>query len=450
MRSAILPVVIAIAIAAAPAHAQMESFRPAPAAPQADSAQQARAAYRRGIAAYRRGDVSTARQEMTRAVTSWPTQQAYLEASAALAAVARDTADAARWVDRLAELGVGTGPTADTTFRALAGAPAFDAAVSRLAAATAPTVRSRVRLAVADSTLHPEGIAFDARTARWFVSSVRQRRVVLVDRDGTARDFVGPAADGIAGTFGMAVDPVRRMLWVATTALARMNDFTAADSGRVGVFGYDLDSGRLLRTAWMPRDSSVAHTFGDVAVASNGDVYASDSQAPWIVKLPASGDSLVRFATHPLFRSLQGMAITPDGRTMYVADYSHGVLRVDLATRWVSALGVPRGVTLLGVDGLYWHRGALIAVQNGITPRRVARVCLDSTGRNVTALELLDRNPAVADEPTLGAVVGDSAYYVATSAWEKYDDGGTRLAGTVLRPATVLAVPLDAAHACRR
>ena len=270
---------------------------------------------------------------MTRAAEWWPTQQAYLETAASFAGLARDTADASRWLDRLADLGIGSSVAKDTAFRALVGARAFDAAVARLTAATAPTVRSRVRLTVADTTLHPEGIAFDPRTRRWFIGSVRQRRVVVVERDGAMRDFVAPASDGIAGVFGMAVDSARRRLWVATTALARMEGFAAGDGGRVGVYGYDVDTGRLVRKAWMSRDASVTHTFGNVAIAPNGDVYASDSQAPWILVLPAGGDSLVRFATHPLFRSLQGMAITPDGSTMYVADYSHGLLRVDLASR---------------------------------------------------------------------------------------------------------------------
>jgi sugar lactone lactonase YvrE len=228
-----------------------------------------------------------------------------------------------------------------------------------------------------------------------------------------------------------------------------MEGFTPADSGQVGVYGYDLDSGRLVRSAWMPRDSSVTHTFGDVAVAPNGDVYVSDSEAPWILRLANGTDSLARFVTHPLFRSLQGMAITPDGATMYVADYSHGLLSVSLVTRTVTPLGSPRTMTVLGVDGLYWHSGALVGVQNGVVPARVVKFCLDTSGRSVRRLELLDRNPAVADEPTLGAVVGDSLFYVATSAWEKYDDSGKRIAHTRLRPVTVLGVSLESESGCR-
>ena len=416
-------------------------------APEADSAGAARAAYRRAIAAYRQRDLATARAEMRRAAKAWPAQQAYLEGSAALAAVARDTTDAAAWLEQLAALGVGPDIAGDTAFAAFAGAPAFDSALARLRSATRIVARGRVAFTIPDTTFHAEGIAFDARARRWFVGSVRQRRIVTVDAAGAVQDFAPSASEGLAGVFGMAVDTTRRMLWAATTALPRMTGFTTADSGRAGVFGYDIESGALRRRVWIRRDSS-AHTLGDVTIASNGDVYVSDSNAPWISKVPATGDTLERFITHPLFRSLQGMAIASDGRTMYVADYSHGILRVDLVTRHVAALRAAPGVTLLGIDGLYLHDGALIAVQNGVSPARVVRFCLDAAGGGVRGAEVLDRNPAVADEPTLGAIAGDSVFYVATSQWEKYTDTGDRRAGVPARPVTVVRVPLDIDRPC--
>lgn len=428
--------------------AQAPNGSTASVAPQADSAGAARDAYRRAIAAYRQRDLATARAEMRRAAEAWPAQQAYLEGSAALAAVARDTADAAAWLERLAALGIGPDVAGDTAFAGFAGSPAFDSVAARLRIATRIVARGRVAFTIPDTAFHAEGVGFDARSRRWFVGSVRQRRIVAVDAAGVVRDFAPAASEGLAGVFGMAVDSARRMLWVATTALPRMTGFTTADSGRAGVFGYDIDTGALRRRVWIRRDS-LAHTLGDVAVAPNGDVYVSDSESPWISRVPAAGDTLERFITHPLFRSLQGMAIASDGRTMYVADYSHGILRVDLATRHVAVLRAAQGVTLLGIDGLYLHHGALIAVQNGVSPARVVRFCLDADGGGVRGAEVLDRNPAVADEPTLGVIAGDSVFYVATSQWEKYTDTGDRRAGVPARPVSVVGVPLDTGRSCR-
>jgi hypothetical protein len=157
----------------------------------------------------------------------------------------------------------------------------------------------------------------------------------------------------------------------------------------------------------------------------------------------AGSDSLARVAAHPLLRSPQGMAITPDGRAMYVADYSHGILRVELPGGRVSAVPSPAGTTTLGIDGLYLHGRALVGIQNGVAPPRVVALCLAPGGERITRLAVLDRNAAVADEPTLGAIAGGALHYVATSAWEKYDDAGRRVPGTTLRPVTVLRLPLE-------
>jgi hypothetical protein len=77
------------------------------------------------------------------------------------------------------------------------------------------------------------------------------------------------------------------------------------------------------------------------------------------------------------------------------------------------------------------------------------RFCLDADGGGVRGAEVLDRNPAVADEPTLGAIAGDSVFYVATSQWEKYTDTGERRAGVPVRSVAVLGVPLDTGRSCR-
>src|SRR5690349_11166230 len=159
-RSRVAAIALCLATGAETAHAQQAT------APQADSATQARAAYRRAVGAYRQRDLPTARQEMRRAAELWPTQQAYLETSASLAAAARDTADVVHWLGALASLGIGNSAEGDTAFAAFAGAPAFDAAARTLAKATAPVARSTVRLTLPDTMMHAEGVAYDARTGR--------------------------------------------------------------------------------------------------------------------------------------------------------------------------------------------------------------------------------------------------------------------------------------------
>ena len=127
---------------------------------------------------------------------------------------------------------------------------------------------------------------------------------------------------------------------------------------------------------------------------------------------------------------------------MFVADYSHGILRVDLATAQVTRVTEGPGTTALGCDGIAWDRGAIVAVQNGVTPPRVVRFVLDAGASRIERTEVLDRHLPVADEPTIGAIANGEFVYVANSQWEKWDGAGRPLPGAALRQPVLLGVAL--------
>ena len=153
------------------------------------------------------------------------------------------------------------------------------------------------------------------------------------------------------------------------------------------------------------------------------------------------GADTLETITHALFRSLQGVAPAKDGRTLYLADYSHGLLRLDLATGAVRVLDHDPSFSVLGVDGIALHRGSIVAVQNGVAPARVVRYTLDPAGTRITSVSTLDRNP-VADEPTIGAISKGAFVYVANSQWEKYGEAGARVNARPLTRPVLLRVPL--------
>jgi hypothetical protein len=169
----------------------------------------------------------------------------------------------------------------------------------------------------------------------------------------------------------------------------------------------------------------------------------SDSNEPVLYRLRPGADTLDHFR-HPLFRSLQGMAPTRDGRFVYVADYSHGLLRVRVSDGAVVRLADAPGSTSLGCDGIALYRGSIVAVQNGVAPARVVRFALAPAGDSIVSARVLDQQPAVAPEPTIGTIVGDRFVYVANGQFEAYDDEGRRRPNTTLTGARLVAVPIDA------
>jgi hypothetical protein len=115
---------------------------------------------------------------------------------------------------------------------------------------------------------------------------------------------------------------------------------------------------------------------------------------------------------------------------------------VDLASKDITRLADAPGSTSIGCDGIAWDGAAIVAVQNGVAPPRVMRFVIDDAGRRIARAEVLDRNIAIADEPTIGAIVGREFVYVANGQWEKYTDKGVRRPERALTRPVLLAVRL--------
>ena len=287
-----------------------------------------------------------------------------------------------------------------------------------------------------------EGIAFRGTTGDYFFGDVRLRCVWVRRPQGVVDRFSAPAA-GLLGVFGLAVDESRGCLWAATSAVKEMEGYRPADQGRAALVQISLADGRILRTAALPANSR-AHLVGDLAVDADGTVYATDSVAPVIWRLAPTDAQPEPWIKSDIFKSLQGVVLLPDSKTMLVSDYVTGLWLIDLGTRMISPLAPPPSATLAGVDGLAaTPDGAVIGVQNGIEPRRVIRFWIDRVGKAVTRVEILAQgSPAMAD-PTLGTIVGDRFVFVGTAGWDRFAPGGS-LDPSAPRPVPIVAARLSA------
>jgi hypothetical protein len=405
-----------------------------------DSAAVARVAWSRASAALSERKFDAARAEIERAANAWPTQPAYLWASATFAARAGDTS---RLHDRLAELsalGLGRDLRRDSTFARYADHPSIAPVLTALGALAGSDPHSRIRATLDDSTFWPEGVDYDSRTGRFYVASVRHRTVAELIPGKPARELWARDRSDMGAVYGVRVDASRGVLWVTMSAPHPIQGEPRGDSTIAALLRVRLRDG-VIERRWNVRPTLGGHTLGDLAVGPAGDVFMTDSNHPVLYRLRAGADTLERI-THPLFHSLQGIAPAPDGRIIYVADYSHGLLRVELETSTVERLADASTSTSLGCDGIVWDRGAIIAVQNGVSPARVMRFVLDASGRRIVRADLLDRNSAVADEPTIGTIARGEFVYVANSQWEKFTDDGERKVSLRLTAPILLAVPL--------
>lgn len=389
--------------------------------------------------ALRASDLTTARAAVERAANAWPTQPTYLWGRAFIAAQSGDTAGTARALGAYADLGLGR-ELGDTVFDRYRALPWFSRVSAAHAANRAPVVRSRVAATLADSDYWPEGMDVDPQSRTVYVTSVRLGEVRAIDTAGRSRTvWPRPGAKSEGAALAVRLDPRRDRLWLTVSAMPAWSGHVPGDSS-ASLVELPLGAGDIRRWRLAPGN----HTLGDVAVAANGDVLFSDSGEPVLYRLSPGTDSL-RAYRHALFRSLQGIAIAPGGRDAYVADYSHGILRVRLDDGSVTRVSDAPGVTSLGIDGLNWGDNALIAVQNGVSPARIVRFDLSADGASITAARVLDRRPD-ADEPTIGAVAADEFWYIGTSQWEKRASDGKLLPNAKTAPVLIFAVPLANPH----
>jgi len=408
---------------------------------QDDAVLASRAAYREAMRAYQAHDSLGFLRAAREAARLRPVHGGVLYALASACAMNADTAGALDALRRFAALGYTADVAADSDLAPLRITPAFDSVRAALGRNAAPVVRGRLAFTVPERDLLTEGIAYDPRSRSFFIGSVHRRKILRVDRRGRVTEFIHPGADLPWAPLGMRVDPGRRVLWVAAAAVPQSLGFDARDSLRSGLFRFDLGTGALTGRFPVP-DDGAPHTLGDLAISRSGDVYASDSRGPAIYRVRAGADSLERFTSSPLLLSAQGLVFDSAGRTLYVADYARGILRVDLESRAVRLLDAADGVMALGIDGLYPDRGGLVGIQNGVAPARVVRLHLGAAGDRVEALEVLERARPDYSEPTLGVVLGGELFYVANSQWERFREDGVIDAPDRLQPPRVLRLRL--------
>jgi len=331
-------------------------------------------------------------------------------------------------LDQTAAMGFAFAPENDAAFASLRENAGFKRAVEAFRRNAEPIGKPAVAFTFQPLGQLVEGIAFDAGSGRTFLGSVRTRRIFDA---ATGEVF---AKDLPYGVFGMAADTKRGVLWAATSSLAQMEGFTDGNGGKAALVKLSLRDGRLLETI-TPADGEF-HQFGDLAIAPNGDIFTTNGNAPAIYRV--SGGKMDYFV-RSTFSSLQGIAVAPDGRTLYVADYSQGLFAIDIATRDIVRLPVPDGVSLLGVDGLYAAgKETLIATQNGTSPARVLRITLD--GPRVASIDVLAANDPRMTDITLGVLRGDDFYFIANAQWGAWKDDGTPNPDAKAEPVRVLKV----------
>jgi sugar lactone lactonase YvrE len=133
-------------------------------------------------------------------------------------------------------------------------------------------------------------------------------------------EWIKPGTGGLNQILGVYADEKGKTLWVCSNNLANKGEATAA-------MAFDLKTGAPKGTYPLPGDGTLCN---DIAVASDGTAYFTDTRQGSVLMLKPGGKTLEIAAKDPLLAGADGLAFG-EKTILYVNSVSAGkLLRLDL------------------------------------------------------------------------------------------------------------------------
>lgn len=293
---------------------------------------------------------------------------------------------------------------------------------------------SRGDILIDGQGVHPESVTSDKQGAL-YTGSVPGMIYRAGPKETTAVPFISPDAEnGLRSVFGVLADDKQGRLWACSVA----NSFgprTAGPAAPSELVAFELKSGKLIGRWVFPAPGG---TCNDIAVASDGSAYASDTPGGRILKLARGGTALVVVASDDRLKGIDGLDFGADG-ALYINNVQRNELwRVKLPAPG-SAAAAPAQLTLLkasekmgGPDGLR-HIGNNRFLQAEGTSGRATLVTIKGDDANIQVLrDGLNSSPGI-------TLMGNTVYVVEGKIQYLFNP---ELRGKDPGPFKAIAIPL--------
>ena len=307
--------------------------------------------------------------------------------------------------------------------------PTIDSLAAR---AGRPVSTASVWATIAEVDLVAEGTAYDPATRSVLIGSLHKYKVVAIAADGTVSERVAPGAGGVRSIAGIHVDTLRGILWAASNA--RFD--TPGDSTASALYAFEAGTGAFRHRVALA--AAGAHFLNDITTAPDGTVFVTDSRAGRVWTARPDERVLRDFGAIGPLLAPNGITISDNGAVLFVADADH-IRGHELATGYTWRLGQPDSVGTSGIDGLAFHRGALIA-HHPMAFWRIARYPLDASLRRITGRSLIEANTADGRTATTGEIVGGDYVFIGNSQIDRMNQ--RQIDAATMQPIRIYRVPL--------
>jgi hypothetical protein len=130
-----------------------------------------------------------------------------------------------------------------------------------------------------------------------------------------AEVWIKPGTNGLQRILGVFADHASSTLWVCSSG-------TGPNPGPTGLKSFDLESGAPKASYDFPGGTGLCN---DIALATDGTVYATDTSGSRVVRLKKGGTALEVWISDPKLAGIDGVALGND-QTVYVNTFFSGHL----------------------------------------------------------------------------------------------------------------------------
>lgn len=255
---------------------------------------------------------------------------------------------------------------------------------------------------ITEKDLIPEGIAYDAASGSFFVSSIHKNKIIRIDEKNKVTDFIKSGKEGLGQALGMKVRQGK--LWVCS------NTGKGNEHDQSMIHAFDLASGNLFSKWKLP--AGEIHLFNDLALDSRGNVIVSDSDYGAIYRVNPKSSNLELLIKDDRLQYANGITITPDDAV--IVNTFKGFFKINTITKEMKALPFPN-YYVIGIDGLCFYKQSLIGIQNVTFPASINQYQLNATYDKIESARVLVADHPLFDIPTTGVIVDDWFYFIANS-----------------------------------
>jgi len=274
--------------------------------------------------------------------------------------------------------------------------------------------KEQVILTNSEADIIPEGIAV-GNNGTIYVTSIARKKILAIDEQGRASDFIASGQDGFLQGLGIKIDEKKQWLWVVSNE-KQIDHYISK------VHAFDIKSQKLQQQYLI--EDTAKHLFNDLTLDASGKIYITDTYGASVYEVDPFNQKMHLFIHDSLIAFPNGIASNNKGK-IYIATYSHGLINLDLASKRLAPVkGYTDSTKAFNLDGILYYRNSIVGVYNGAednSNNAIIQYNLDSEGNSIIQERIIDVGNTYFHEPTTMGIHDNKIYVIANSYLAAYN-----------------------------